>query len=44
MELGVIGLGQMGTTMVRRLMRDGHQCVVCDLLPEPDLLKTEVPK
>ena len=28
MELGVIGLGRMGAAMVRRLMRDGHTCVV----------------
>ena len=28
MELGMIGLGQMGTNMVQRLMRTGHQCVV----------------
>jgi 6-phosphogluconate dehydrogenase len=31
MELGMIGLGRMGTNMVRRLMRAGHQCVVYDL-------------
>ena len=34
MELGVIGLGRMGTNMVRRLRRAGHQCVVFDLNPE----------
>jgi 6-phosphogluconate dehydrogenase len=34
MELGMIGLGRMGTNMVRRLMRAGHQCVVYDLHPE----------
>ena len=34
MELGMIGLGRMGTNMVRRLMRAGHQCVVFDLHPE----------
>jgi 6-phosphogluconate dehydrogenase (decarboxylating) len=28
MELGMIGLGPMGTNMVRRLLRAGHQCVV----------------
>jgi 6-phosphogluconate dehydrogenase len=33
-ELGVIGLGRMGTNMVRRLRRAGHQCVVFDLNPE----------
>jgi 6-phosphogluconate dehydrogenase len=33
MELGMIGLGRMGTNMVRRLRRAGHQCVVYDLEP-----------
>jgi 6-phosphogluconate dehydrogenase len=31
MQLGMIGLGRMGANMVRRLMRDGHECVVYDL-------------
>ena len=31
MQLGMIGLGRMGANMVRRLMRNGHQCVVYDL-------------
>ena len=31
MELGMIGLGRMGTNMVRRLLRAGHHCVVYDL-------------
>ncbi|MEO8727312.1 MAG: phosphogluconate dehydrogenase (NAD(+)-dependent, decarboxylating) [Acidobacteriaceae bacterium] len=31
MQLGMVGLGKMGGNMVRRLMRDGHQCVVSDL-------------
>lgn len=30
MQLGMIGLGRMGASMVRRLMRGGHQCVVFD--------------
>jgi len=30
MQLGMIGLGRMGANMVRRLMRDGHDCVVYD--------------
>src|SRR6058998_2532076 len=30
MQLGMIGLGRMGANMVRRLMKDGHQCVVFD--------------
>jgi 6-phosphogluconate dehydrogenase len=34
MELGMIGLGRMGTYMVQRLMRAGHQCVVYDLHSE----------
>ena len=34
MELGMIGLGRMGTNMVRRLQRAGHQRVVYDLHPE----------
>jgi len=34
MQLGMIGLGRMGANMVRRLMRDGHECVVIDNSPE----------
>jgi 6-phosphogluconate dehydrogenase len=30
MQLGMIGLGRMGGNMVRRLLRNGHQCVVYD--------------
>ena len=30
MQLGMIGLGRMGANMVRRLMREGHSCVVHD--------------
>src|SRR5579863_1832395 len=30
MQLGMIGLGRMGSNMVQRLMRGGHQCVVFD--------------
>jgi len=33
MQLGMIGLGRMGGNMVRRLMRNGHDCVVFDLDP-----------
>ena len=32
-ELGMVGLGRMGANMVRRLMRDGHRCVVHDVNP-----------
>jgi 6-phosphogluconate dehydrogenase len=31
MQLGMVGLGRMGANMVRRLMRDGHDCVVYDV-------------
>jgi 6-phosphogluconate dehydrogenase len=34
MQLGMIGLGRMGANMVRRLINDGHQCVVFDRSPE----------
>ena len=30
MQLGMIGLGRMGANMVRRLIRNGHQCVAYD--------------
>jgi 6-phosphogluconate dehydrogenase len=30
MQLGMIGLGRMGANMVRRLIKNGHQCVVFD--------------
>ncbi len=33
MQLGMIGLGRMGANMVRRLMKNGHQCVVYDVNP-----------
>jgi 6-phosphogluconate dehydrogenase len=31
MQLGMICLGRMGANMVRRLMKDGHECVVYDM-------------
>jgi 6-phosphogluconate dehydrogenase len=34
MQIGLIGLGRMGANMVRRLMRNGHQCVVYDVHAE----------
>jgi 6-phosphogluconate dehydrogenase len=34
MELGMVGLGRMGANMARRLMRDGHRCVVYDVNPD----------
>ncbi len=30
MQIGMLGLGRMGANMVRRLMNDGHECVVFD--------------
>lgn len=33
MQLAMIGLGRMGANMVRRLLNDGHQCVVFDRSP-----------
>jgi 6-phosphogluconate dehydrogenase len=34
MQLGMIGLGRMGANMVRRLLKDGHQCAVFDMSPK----------
>jgi 6-phosphogluconate dehydrogenase len=34
MQLGMVGLGRMGANIVRRLMRNGHECVVFDVNPE----------
>ena len=34
MHLGMIGLGRMGANLVRRLTRDGHECVVYDVNPD----------
>jgi 6-phosphogluconate dehydrogenase len=34
MELGIVGLGRMGANISRRLMRDGHRCVVYDVNPD----------
>ena len=31
MQIGMIGLGRMGANMVRRLVEDGHECVVYDI-------------
>jgi 6-phosphogluconate dehydrogenase len=33
MQIGMIGLGRMGGNIVRRLTRNGHQCVVFDRNP-----------
>jgi 6-phosphogluconate dehydrogenase len=31
MQLGMVGLGRMGSNMVRRLLTHGHECVVFDM-------------
>jgi 6-phosphogluconate dehydrogenase len=33
MQLGMVGLGRMGANLVRRLVRQGHECVVFDQNP-----------
>ncbi len=41
MQIGMIGLGRMGSDMVRRLLAAGQACVVYDRLPKAveDLVK-----
>jgi 6-phosphogluconate dehydrogenase len=34
MQIGMIGLGRMGANMTRRLLKDGHQCVVFNRSPK----------
>ena len=34
MQLGMIGLGRMGASMVSRLLQGGHECVVFDTKPD----------
>src|ERR1700761_5559159 len=34
MELGIVGLGRMGSNMARRLMKDGHTIFAYDVNPE----------
>ncbi len=41
MQLGMIGLGRMGSNMVRRLLRFGHECVVYDQDREATLALAE---
>jgi 6-phosphogluconate dehydrogenase len=43
LQIGMIGLGRMGANMVRRLIKDGHQCVVFDRSPDAvkDLVKAK---
>ena len=35
MQVGMIGLGRMGSNMVRRLLKGGHDCVVFNRSPKP---------
>ncbi|MEN8214550.1 MAG: phosphogluconate dehydrogenase (NAD(+)-dependent, decarboxylating) [Pseudomonadota bacterium] len=35
MQIGMLGLGRMGANMVRRLLNDGHECVVYNRSPGP---------
>ncbi|PZR66082.1 MAG: 6-phosphogluconate dehydrogenase (decarboxylating), partial [Solirubrobacterales bacterium] len=34
MQLGMVGLGRMGSNLVRRLLTAGHECVVYDVNPD----------
>ena len=34
MQIGMIGLGRMGSNMARRLLKGGHECVVFDASPK----------
>ena len=34
MQIGMIGLGSMGANMARRLIRNGHSCVVFNRSPQ----------
>ncbi len=34
MQVGMIGLGRMGSYMVQRLLKAGHDCVVHDRHPQ----------
>jgi 6-phosphogluconate dehydrogenase len=44
MQLGMIGLGRMGSNMVRRPLKGGHECVVFNRSPKPveELVKEKV--
>lgn len=35
MEIGIVGLGRMGSNIARRLLRSGHQCIVFDRDAKP---------
>ena len=34
MQFGMVGLGRTGANLFRRLINDGHACVVRDINPE----------
>src|SRR5215472_13869496 len=34
MQIGMIGLGRMGSNMVQRLLKSGHDCIVHDTHPQ----------
>src|SRR5215469_16393345 len=35
MQIGMIGLGRMGSNMARRLLKGGHECVAFNRSPKP---------
>ena len=35
MQIGMLGLGRMGSNMVRRLLKAGHECVVFNRSVKP---------
>jgi 6-phosphogluconate dehydrogenase len=35
MQIGIVGLGRMGSNIGRRLLREGHECVVYNRSPAP---------
>ena len=41
MKIGMIGLGRMGSNMVRRLLAAGHECVVFDVDPKASAALTK---
>lgn len=41
MQLGVIGLGHMGSNIVRRRLRSGHECAVYDRNPSAIRVQTQ---
>lgn len=44
MRIGFIGLGRMGSNMVKKLLADGHEVIAWNRSPEPaEKLKSEVP-